>query len=80
MPPARRAHNRKDAEPGNKAPGYIRPDELYTVDEIFVRLRLGADKIRDAEKEGLNALPFGRCKYILGADLIQHIVAKARRV
>lgn len=63
-------------EPSRQNNGVVRPDELYTFEEAANRLDQGRQTIRNAFQEGLPFIFFGRCKYILGSDLIDFLKSK----
>lgn len=79
MPPSRKAHNRKKESPitPQRTPGVINPNEMYSLEEVFQRTGLGGDSLRKAERAGMRMLPFGRCKFVLGSDLINQAVSNA---
>jgi hypothetical protein len=49
------------------APGVIREDEAYTVDEFCARTGLGRNSVSHAELDGLRTIFVGRRKYVRGA-------------
>ena len=63
----KRQHTKSD---GTRAPGVVRCDELYTLDELKLRLRLGYKGVRTLQQAGLRLLPCGRQKLALGSDVL----------
>lgn len=53
--------------------GTIRPDEMYTMEEVSVRLEQGLQTIREAFNNGLKSFFFGKRKYVRGSDLIDFL-------
>jgi len=53
--------------------GTIRADELYTLEEVKTRLKLGNHALRQARIRGLQTKKVGRNKYVLGKHLIEFI-------
>lgn len=59
----------------NEAPGVIRPEELYRLDELSRRLRLGTVGLRTLRREhGLHVLRVSGRAYVRGDDAIEAIV------
>lgn len=54
--------------------GFILPDALYTFEEVEERLHFGKHVRRKAQRKGLKVRYYGRQGYVLGRDLIEHIV------
>ncbi|MFA7462984.1 MAG: hypothetical protein WCY59_07570 [Anaerovoracaceae bacterium] len=52
------------------APGEIRGDGMYTLQEIRERLGLGTYALREARRRGLPVRRIGRRAYVLGKDLL----------
>jgi hypothetical protein len=48
-------------------------DGVYTLDEIRRRLRLGQAALRTARRGGLIVRQIGRCRFVLGKDLISYL-------
>ena len=53
--------------------GFIIADGVYTLDTIRARLRLGAAALRQARRQGLKIRQLGRCKFVIGKDLIEFL-------
>jgi hypothetical protein len=51
--------------------GSIRADEILPLREAARRLGWEQKTIRRAQREGLRAIPFGRLKYVRGADVLE---------
>jgi len=59
---------------GNETTEAIRKGELYRIAEAKARLRLGDWAWRRLRREGLRIIRCGRQDYVLGDDLINHMV------
>lgn len=59
-------------------PGTIQPDALYTLAAVQDIAGLGPAAIREARKAGLPIHLQGRKGFILGKNLIDHIVQRGR--
>jgi hypothetical protein len=57
--------------PHSDQDGYIAADAIYTLDALRARLRLGAAAMRTARRNGLKVRQLGRCKFVIGRDLIE---------
>ncbi len=55
-------------------PGVIRPDELYTLEEIRNRLGISNSTLRAARRSGLRVHYKHKQGYIYGSDWIDHIL------
>ena len=53
--------------------GVISRDEVYTLDELQQRLRLGAWALRQARRAGLRVLRIGRCAFVRGSDVMEFL-------
>jgi len=56
-----------------KAPGVIRADELYTLEELQQRLQAGEWALRMARRGGLRMLKLGKRKYVKGSEVIRFL-------
>lgn len=61
------------------APGVVNAQELYTLEEIQHRLKLGAWALRKARQAGLPVHRIGRRSYVKGADLLAFLDKQAKR-
>ena len=55
-------------------PGAILPDALYRLDEAAARMGWGAHALRAARRRGLKVHRSGKRGYIVGRDLLSHVV------
>jgi predicted deacetylase len=55
------------------SPGQIVSGELYTLDEVQARLKLGKAAMRSARRQGLRVRYFAGRAYVLGSDLVGFI-------
>ena len=53
------------------APGVIEPGNLYLVDEVRQRLRVGDKAWKQMRRDGLRVTYAGRRAYVLGDELIR---------
>lgn len=60
-----------------KKAGIIRPDCLYTLDEIMARTNWGPNAFRTARRQGLQVLYSGGKAFVMGSAFIAHIQATA---
>lgn len=51
--------------------GSISAGEVMTLREAARRLGIGAAGMRQAQRAGLKCVPFGRQKFVLGADVLK---------
>lgn len=58
--------------------GVIRPDHLYTFAAFQKTTGIGKAGIREARKNGLRVRYLGRQGYILGSDIIAHVMEAGR--
>jgi hypothetical protein len=65
---------RRGAEPD----GIIDPAKLYSFAAIEKQLGLGRAGLRAARDRGLRCRYVGRVGYVLGADMIEYVVAQGR--
>ena len=54
----------------HNASGVVRGDEVYSLTELRRRLQWGEHATRMAKAAGLRLVPFGREKFVLGADVL----------
>lgn len=52
------------------SPGVIRADELYTLEEVRLRLKLGSWAMRKARRAGLRVMRMGNRAFVAGDELI----------
>ena len=64
----------------SEAPGYVRADELYTLDELRARLKLGDSAMRQARRAGLRLLTVGRRRYVSGRQLIEWMESHGKEI
>ena len=50
--------------------GSIRSDELLPLSEVRRRLGIGYKTAAKAQRDGLRTIPYGRQKFVLGADIL----------
>lgn len=65
-----------DTAPKSKraaAAGVIRPDELYRLDELQARLRMGSWGLRKMRRAGLAVYRVSGRGFVLGADVISFV-------
>ena len=53
--------------------GFVRADELYTLSEVQMRLKLGDAAMRRARRAGLRVRKIGRRGFVLGKDLLAYV-------
>jgi hypothetical protein len=58
--------------------GEIRPESMYTLEEIKSRLGIGAGSLRAMRRQGLTVRYQGRIGLIFGRDLIAHIESSGK--
>ena len=56
----------------------IKPDEMYLVSELAEALGLGKRVLREARKQGLAIRYFANRSFVLGKDMIDHIMSHGR--
>lgn len=64
---------KKQSDDFARVPGAIIDDAMYTVDELVLRMRWGADDAALAVKKGLNGYLFADRVYVFGRDVMQFI-------
>lgn len=55
------------------APGVIRADEAYRLDEFKRRMGMNDDAMRKAKRQGLRPRKSGRRKFIIGDEAIEYL-------
>ena len=60
-------------------PGAIVRGELYTLQELKQRLKLGTHALRQARRQGLLVRKMGRRCYVLGEDVISFVTSDSRK-
>lgn len=55
--------------------GVVRPDELYTVEELKRRLGISATTLRMARRNGLRVLYVHKRAYVHGRDWIDYVTS-----
>ena len=56
----------------------IDPNKLYVVADLAEQLGIGKRALREARKQGLAIKYFANRSYVLGRDMIDHIMANGR--
>jgi hypothetical protein len=56
-----------------EVPGQVSENEVYTLEELQQRLKLGQHALRMARRAGLKVRRIGRRGYVLGRDIMQFI-------
>jgi len=51
-------------------PRFVSAGEVYPLPELTRRLGWGEHALRQARRAGLRVIAFGRCKYVLGSDVV----------
>jgi hypothetical protein len=69
--------NRSSEKRAPRAPGVIRVDELYTLDEFRSRTGLGEQWLRTARRSGLRVLYLGGRAFIRGRDFVDFLEKSA---
>jgi hypothetical protein len=64
---------------GNRPPGEIRGDSVYTLSEFKQRTGLKDWGLRSAKRDGLPLMKCGRNKYIIGADWLEFLRSKTEQ-
>ena len=62
------------APSGLEARGVIRPEELYTLDEIKLRLGITNSTLRSARRAGLRVYYKHKHGYVYGRDWIEYVM------
>jgi len=66
--------SRTSARQAPGTPGAILPDALYRLDEAAARMGWGAHALRAARRRGLKVHRSGKRGYVVGRDLLSHVV------
>lgn len=80
-PPRRHQGNFQESLSSNGATrnGVIRPDELYDIETLMKRVRLGPSAIREARRAGLKVHYVHRRAYVLGGDWIEYVLSSPQK-
>ena len=71
---SRRSQARVCGQSSNGVGGSIHPDALYRLDEAAARMGWGTHALRAARRRGLKVHRSGKRGYIVGRDLLSHVV------
>lgn len=64
---------RTSSSPDGEGHGFIKPDELYTLDELKRRLGFRDAALRAARRQGLRVYRVHGRGFVLGADWIEYV-------
>lgn len=71
---SRRSQTQDSGQSSKRFGGSIHPDALYRLDEAAARMGWGAHALRAARRRGLKVHRAGKRGYIVGRDLLSHVV------